>query len=262
MHLTIADLHDALEKSGYILRSASGQDKFISQKDIEEKLNQLEGAERAVVAALYQLLREYKNDSAARITWTDLQKALPLFKDRIITQFSLAGKPLSAEARLKISSLLSSAPLAAESLLDYALDLTTPSPSNLAAELGVLAKNLDPAGYHVGEYQTFESVYFSAQIDQLTAENFLALAQNQHPDGSYRVERIVEADREFFLGLTERQSPANQINAFKMIRRMRSFLDQRALILLELEGVAWRPLYVVGLMESDIVGVRTSVKWR
>lgn len=262
MKVSIAQLQAALEKAAETLRAASGRDKFISRQDMAAKLADLEGAERAAVAALYQFLQANESHPNGRTTWSDLDGALPFIQDRVLAQFRLLPVGLSEATKFAMASLGEDSVNLAVALKEYAWEMAAPHPEELAQTLGTLARDLEPVGYHHGQYKPFEPVYFPGPVDALTPETFLQTARQHALDARYAVERLVPAHREFFLGFAEQQQPARQADARELINCMTNSLDQLSVIILQKEKDAWRPTYVVGILRGDLVGVKTDAQWR
>lgn len=262
MKVSIAQLQTALQKTAETLRIASGRDKFISRQDVAAKLSNLEGAERAAVAALYQFLQANEPHPNGRTTWSDLERALPFIQNRILTQFQLSPGGLSEGTKFAMASLGEESVNLAIALKEYAWEMAAPHPEELAQTLGVLARDLEPVGYHHGQYKPFEPVYLPGPVDTLTPENFLQTARQHALYDQYTVERLVPAPRHFFLGLAERQQPDHKAGARELIRCMEDALDQISVIILEKEKEAWRPTFIVGTLKGDIVGIRTDAQWR
>lgn len=263
MKVSIAQLQAALEKAAETLRAASGRDKFISQSDIASKLGELDGAERAAVAALHKFLQANEPHPNGRTTWSDLDRAMPFIQHRILAQFRLLPGRLSEETKFAIASLGKDSVDLAIALKEYAWTMAAPKPEELAQTLAELARDLEPVGYHHGQYKPFEPVYLPGPVHLLTPETFLQTARQQHPlVEQYTVERLVSAHTEFFLGFVERQKTDQQAKAQELIGCMEEALDQISVIILEKEKEVWHPTYLVGLLGEDVVGIKTDAMWQ
>ena len=261
MKISIAQLHTAFQKAAETIKAASGDDQFISKQDILIKLATLEGYEREVIAAFYEFLKAFESHPKGRTTWSDLERALPYIKDEILPRFHLAPGALTEETRWALTASGLSGIKLAEALKNYAGEIAIPKPEGFAKTLEKLASELEPIGYHCGEYKPFQAVCLPAEVNTLTAENFVQAASKYYIDFNYTVERIVPAKQHFFLGFAERQQPEHQAKARELVNCMKSFLQQISLIILENEQTCWHPTYIVGTLEGNIVGIRTNALW-
>lgn len=102
--LTIQNLLDTLQQAAEDLRAAARSDGQLSRQDFNRLLEDKEGNERALLEALYRLLRE-EDRSNMRITRAVLDRSFQFIQDKIITQYALAPGGLSTQESDAIRAL-------------------------------------------------------------------------------------------------------------------------------------------------------------
>ena len=261
MKVSISQLYAALQKATETLRSTAGDDHFISKQDVLLKLATLEGAERVAIESLYTFLLSQESNKRGRVTLSDLDRAIPLMEEKILPQFRLLPGQLAEETRLALESLGQPSIDLAAALKEYASENVIPAPVDLAKTLEDLAGSLEPVGYHCGSYKPFKSVCLPGSIDTLSAESFVEVVSKYYIDFNHTIERFTPANRDFFLGFTEQQQPQNKSKAMELVNCMQSFLQDPCVVILSSGQSDWHPTYIVGLLNGNLVGIRTSSLW-
>ena len=255
------DHKQALKQLYQHLYRASGNDKFISKKDIKTYLSKMTGPEKDALKALFKYVKAQNPDSRNRVTWKDLERTESIIEKKLIPYVIPPNEERSIKKEKELAKMGEQALLLTNKLGKLSHFLNAPAPAHLARVLAKLSTNIDPIGYHTGRYKPFEPVYIPADLKTLDGPNFLAAAQKRYRDFNYQVERVSDADRQFFFGLAEQQAPDLQLQAVQLIEYMQRFLQQRQLIILEKSGQPWHPTFVVGLLAGDIVGIRMDALW-
>ena len=90
-------VHQALQQAADIIMQAGGDDKRISRKDIDAKLEQLSGTQKALVDILYRFIDKRDAAPRAQVTYKDVQKAVDYAKEHLIDNYDLNNNGLSKD---------------------------------------------------------------------------------------------------------------------------------------------------------------------
>lgn len=146
--LAKSDVHFALERAAGHIKSAAGNDPFISRKDIRQKLKSLSGVERQLTNYFYRFIDHRDHKPGARVTAKDVDEAVAYAKDRLIDQYDLNNNGLSKSEIERMSQTGKFAVQFAKALKQA----TITAPVDTIEEIGPILEELAKGLYFFGPY--------------------------------------------------------------------------------------------------------------
>ena len=89
-------VHAALEQVAQHILDATGDDPFVSRKDIRAKLVELEGVEQQLTRIFYRLIDRRDAKPGARVTQKDVADTLAYAKEKLVDAYDINNNGLSA----------------------------------------------------------------------------------------------------------------------------------------------------------------------
>jgi hypothetical protein len=136
-----ADVHTALDRVGQNIKSAAGSDGTTSRADIQAKIKTLSGTEAQLTDRFFRFTDHRDHKAGARITGSDIDKALSYAKDKLVNAYDVNGNGLS---KAEVEKMSLTGQLAVK-LAGEIKGVAAPSPSEpagpLAAAFAAAAKN-------------------------------------------------------------------------------------------------------------------------
>lgn len=184
-NISIAQIQATLQDVAIHLKSASGNDAFISQSDLEKLFPTLYATdtERAqLLSALYAIAAITESAEGGRITRKDIDRAVQVVVQKVMPEYRLVPGPLSAAAESALMLLGVDYVTMARHLKTYVNKLHTLPANELALQLQALTSNLYFNTFHQNDTGILvDSVPFGAPI--LSGASFLlALETSGNPN--------------------------------------------------------------------------------
>lgn len=261
MPISNAAIQDALHRAAYHLQIAAGDDVFISQEDVRQKLATLPEHEQILVNAMYQFLRAQERNPRGRVTLSDLARHLPLIEQQILPIFET--DPVLNSAEYQALQRLGVPHVSLANALKYTASI---GPDQTPDEL---ARRLARLGYGVGLYRYANSGHtVFAKVAVPYADEFLtgkallsALSQtSEFKDwgGNVTIRREDPAGPYFDQEFVARQSPEKRTGASEIVRLMYAYLEDLKVIQYGRNERYQYPTFIVGIMRQEpqhVVGI-------
>lgn len=106
-----SDVHQALMRAAQNIADAQRPDGIVSREDMRRKLEELSGTEKKLTEIFYRFIDHRDNVPGARITQSDIDKAVAYAKERMIDKYDLNNNGLSKD---EIASMSLTGQLAVE----------------------------------------------------------------------------------------------------------------------------------------------------
>lgn len=258
-------VYEALEIAADHIRQAAGQDGITSRFDIRQKLERLEGTERALVDILYRFIdhRDYKK--GARITDSDIVAAVEYAKVHMVDKYDLQRNGLSQSEISKMSTTGKLAVQLARTLKRAGALASKPSPEEIHNQLIELTQGLIFDDFGSEGEAPVKAFYLTAELEEISRETLVQSLGLDANDINQRIERIFKPGMfwERFIDLNEfveRREQAEELQEFMLTHTK----DLRILILGEDVSGAnpqHRTLLVGLTRERDLAGIESHVVW-
>jgi hypothetical protein len=260
-------LHEALDRTAKIILSSAGGDPFISRKDIRNKLEELEGEEKALVGHFYRFMDARDAKKGARITKKDVEATLAYTKEKIIDKYDLNNNGLSQAEIEKMSHLGKLTVAFAAHLKRAAVGAESKTSEDIARKLAELTEGMYFTGFGSEGEDPIEVVHLKTNLKHLDAQ---ALADALGVDTSTpkgKIERKYTYTPELNFELIDSiyfTDDVYGIRTNEVVRYMTTYLTDLIVVIFGEDLVAppQHPCYWVGLAkDGNIVGIKSLVIW-
>lgn len=264
--LSKKNVYAALEKAAANILSASGDDPFVSRKDIRLKLRQLPGIERGLTDMFYRFIdkRDYK--PGARVTKKDVDETLAYSKEKLIDKYDENNNGLS---EAEISEMSLTAQLAvryAQVLQSFEAEEPIDSSEKLITVLERLGEGLYfPAWANEGDayLKTFHN---TTQLAELSPETFAGALELDTEKPAEEVYIFNQGMGEYRWIWDNYHEYPEALARFERLHEFMSlFLRDITHIIVGQDGTregSEYPVYPVGLNEDgELFGFETTTVW-
>ncbi len=251
-----SEVNAAFEWAAEQITEAGGRDGITSRAEIRRKIAELTGPERDLVDFFYRFIVRRGGNPSERVDRGDIQNALAAAREELVAAFDTNDNGLSTDEVAAMPPLGRLAVKVARR--------RQRSGEELANDFEALAFSLvfDDFGTELtGE--RFLSFYAPAQLDGLTAQQFIATLRLDQSDPKGRIARI-ESAAEFFRRLVDHHTPGQTNQAVALAQAMQSTLADLHVYIVgqDPEGGPIHPVYIVGLApDGSVAGLRARVQW-
>lgn len=234
MSVSISKLLTKLREAIDILKNASGEDHVVSEHDLRNLLNTVEGKEKALFFRIFKLAQE-QEASGGRVTHKDLDNLETMILEQIFPSFRLASGDLSTAAADELSKIKLENMLLAKAWKAYSEETVITTAAELANILQEKVKGL----HFNHQYKLQANIkvkYELANLKELTVESFLqtlADTGKQEYEGKQfysRYLRSASSPDQFFIDFVEVQNIENKARAKEVRELMQNNLRNMLLI--------------------------------
>lgn len=254
MALSFAAIQDALHRAVYHLQTAAGDDVFISQADVQQKLASLPASEQVLVNAMYQFLRAQERNPRGRVTLSDLEHHLPLIETQILPLFETESE--LNEGEFQALQRLGVPHVSLGNALKYTASFPpSDSPEAFARRLGVLAGGVSLIFYANSGHTVFQGIAVPYEAASLDGDTFLQ-ALSALPDfrdwaGNFVTEREDSALPYFDNTFVSKQEPKRRTAAAEVVRLMTTSLTDLKIIVYNRDERRRYPTFIIGIMPTE-----------
>lgn len=260
-------VHAALEKAAQNILEATGDDPFVSRKDIRGKLQELAGVEQQLTSIFYRFMDHRDAKPGARITKKDVDDTLAYAKEKLVDAYDKNNNGLS-KAEIARMSLTARLAVRYARLQDKLAEEAEPTTDQFYAHLKELGEGLYFPAW-ANEADAYLSMFRqAAELQSLTQETFSAALGL---DASNPVEAIQlwhqgRSEYEWIFENYENYEMLAELESFKALHAyMSQVLTDITHVVVGLDGRrpdSEYPVYFVGLApDGDILGFKTVTVW-
>ena len=258
-------VYEALEIAADHIRQAAGKDGITSRFDIRQKLERLEGTERALVDILYRFIDHRDYRKGARITEADIVAAVEYAKVHMVDKYDLQRNGLSQSEINNMSTTGKLAVQLARTLKRAGALASKPAPTEIQSQLIELSEGLIFDDFGSEGEAPVKAFFLESDVEEMSSDTLMKALGLDPNDINQRIERIFTPGMfwERFIDLNEfveRRDQAEELQEF-MLTHTR---ELRVLILGEdVSGAApqHRTLLVGMTRERDLAGIESYVVW-
>ncbi|HQU57827.1 MAG: hypothetical protein KDD02_09595 [Phaeodactylibacter sp.] len=261
------DVHVALERAAQNIRSAAGNDPFVSRLDIRRKLQSLKGVEQRLTSIFYRFMDHRDYRPGARITNKDIEETLQYAEEKLIDQYDRNHNGLSRTEIDKMSTIGKLAVEFAQELKRAALQQNLDNAKDIADKLGELAQGLLFFSYGSEMDTPLKPFFLDKKVGHLDSD-ILRRALKLNANDPAQAFELFEADaRTFhrrFIDNSQLFGESEAIHASALVSFMEDMLHNIVLAILGKNGESGpvHPVYWVGIApDGCIVGLKTEVVW-
>lgn len=257
-------VYAALEKAADNILSASGDDPFVSRKDIRQKLSQLPGIERSLTDIFYRFIdhRDYK--PGARVTKADVDQALAYAKETMVDKYDENNNGLSETEIQQMSMTAQLAVRYAQTLKAFEEFGEIEDKRDVADVLSKLGDQLYFPAWANEADAYLKRFRRKSNLDQLTADGFaevMGLDQNIPAEEIFIFEQATG-----FSWIFENYGDRPEVTTFQRVYDfMNLYLRDITHIIVGSDGTretSEYPVYFIGLTEDgSLVGFETQTIW-
>jgi len=259
-------VYQALDIAANHIREAAGEDGITSRRDMRQKLNALNGAERDLADIFYRFMDHRDSKKGARITESDIVDTLAYAKENLVEQYDLNRNGLS---KAEIEAMSTTGQLAvrlARKLKKAALEQSQPSPEEMKQALNDLSTNLRFASFGSEGEGPVKGFYAEGNITEINEQNIQELLNLDFSDVDQQIDRIIEVEPEVwidFIDLNTFFGYGDEAEDLKLY--MEANLTGLRGIILGLDNLATDSTHrtlVVGITSTkDLAGFETEIYW-
>lgn len=256
----------ALEQVAQHILDATGDDPFVSRKDIRAKLVELEGVEQQLTRIFYRLIDRRDAQPGARVTQKDVADTLAYAKEKLVDAYDINNNGLSAAeiAQMSLTARLAVRLAQLQDQIpeeDVAADQLFEKLSSLGGDLYFPAWANEADAY-------LTPFRREAELTVLTQENFSATLGL---DMTKREEQIQfwHQGRAEYEWIFENYEGYEQFDELERFITLHTFMTQHLThithVVVGIDGIrrdSEYPVYFVGLAPNgDIMGFETVTIW-
>ncbi len=258
-------VYQALDLAADHIRDAAGPDGITSRFDIRQKLERLEGSEKALVDIFYRFIDHRDYRKGARITETDIASAVEYARIHMVDKYDLQRNGLSKEEISNMSTTGKLAVQLARTLKRAGHVSSKPGPAEIAAELESLAEGLWLDDFGSEAEMGTKGFFQAADVTEITAKSLTDALDLDPSDINQRVERLFSPGMfwERFIDLNafyENEDQADDLREYMQAHTR----DIKVIILGEdiSSADSEHRVLVIGITrEKDLAGFESFVVW-